>query len=379
MKEKGKIEIQDVFSNIFKFLTDSLYTFVIDTLVSNREWDELAEHGEKIIGYLIWELNKYNRDFFKDFIIIKEIVNLLSKYPEYSKEILFKIIEGKEDDEICIGNICIFVDYDIQIKAAQCLIGICDVGDITRLLKAIDYVCRRNMMEIIDSFKENIDILKDGEGALTQFIQYVNEVKGQCNYYAMETIEKIANVKDIIPLFYVANRYHNQYLLNIVDNLIEMPEARDELLQALSDSNGEIRRGVLDILAWLVTLKSHEPYIDSSDDSWELVNSAIGFFNDGRFIKPIIKAFDLMENKDRNNDPNYFEYLLRNFGNNAVEPLIEALKSDDMEIKIGAVMALGKIGDKRAVESLKEVFDRNEEDLQVLIEKSLMQIIKKNK
>ncbi len=55
--------------------------------------------------------------------------------------------------------------------------------------------------------------------------------------------------------------------------------------------------------------------------------------------------------------------VLGNMGNDAVEPLIQALKHKNSETRVGAALALGNIGDKQAVEALLEILKNNDHDV----------------
>lgn len=69
--------------------------------------------------------------------------------------------------------------------------------------------------------------------------------------------------------------------------------------------------------------------------------------------------------KDNNEQVQQYSMgALLNIGEPAVEPLILALKSQDSNIKMCATIVLGEIGDKRAIEPVKQLFNDTDERVQ---------------
>ncbi|HLE18607.1 MAG TPA: HEAT repeat domain-containing protein, partial [Syntrophales bacterium] len=81
--------------------------------------------------------------------------------------------------------------------------------------------------------------------------------------------------------------------------------------------------------------------------------SALGKFNDGRIIKPMIKI--------TSKDKTYVSYVLHTFrGSKAaanVDILISALEDQDPDVRLGAILLLGSLGDAKAVEPLRKLLD----------------------
>jgi HEAT repeat protein len=81
---------------------------------------------------------------------------------------------------------------------------------------------------------------------------------------------------------------------------------------------------------------------------------------DNNSIELLISMF---EDKDEQIQQSSMIALL-NIGEPAVEPLIQALKSQKPDTRLCAVIVLGKMGDKRAIEPVKQLLNDTDEHIQ---------------
>jgi len=108
--------------------------------------------------------------------------------------------------------------------------------------------------------------------------------------------------------------------------------AVEPLIQALERKDWAMRQGAAEALGKIGDIRAIEPLIKSlkmwtPESPWQL---------------PIVNT----EAHAR------ISWALSRFGESAVEPLIQALKDNDHEVREKAAYALGEIGDERAVEHL---------------------------
>ncbi|MDR1818618.1 MAG: HEAT repeat domain-containing protein [Methanobrevibacter sp.] len=79
----------------------------------------------------------------------------------------------------------------------------------------------------------------------------------------------------------------------------------------------------------------------------------LGIIGDNKAIDPLIKT---LKNPNKLVRREASTSLIK-MGNNAVEPLIKLLENEDWKIRGAASWALGSIGDKRAIEPLKNLLN----------------------
>ena len=91
---------------------------------------------------------------------------------------------------------------------------------------------------------------------------------------------------------------------------------------------------------------------------------------DNKSIELLISMFN-----DKNEQvQQYAMTAVWNIGEPAVEPLIQALKSQDPNIRICAAIVLGKIGDKRAIEPMKQLLNDTDERVRIESQKAYSEL-----
>ena len=129
------------------------------------------------------------------------------------------------------------------------------------------------------------------------------------------------------------------------------------LIKALKNRDWGVRGEAVAALGKIGDSRAVEPLIRAlKDEEWlvrDRASEALGEIGDARAAQPLIQALKCEKYED--------EYVrntavaaLRKIGEPAVQPLIQALKDKDKDVREGAAKALGRIGDFRAVDPLIE-------------------------
>ena len=94
-----------------------------------------------------------------------------------------------------------------------------------------------------------------------------------------------------------------------------------------------------------------EALSETDDDVYMQIISALGRIGDARAVEALIFGLSYMPDEDVRTA---LVDALRHIGDPSVVALIEALRDEDVGVRGRATLALGDIGDARAVEALKE-------------------------
>ena len=210
-------------------------------------------------------------------------------------------------------------------------------------------------------------------------------------YYATDALGKIGDKRAVYPLINILNTkigVTDRVCTKVVKALGSIGDSRavEPLIEALEDKEGYVRYSAADALGKIGDKRAIEPLIKLLRiEKWEFNDpsrfhcvdhlvaigksaveplikalededvryyaaDALGKIGDKRAIEPLIKLLRI--EKWEFNDPSRFHCVdhLVAIGKSAVEPLIKALEDED--VRYYAADALGKIGDKRAVEPL---------------------------
>jgi HEAT repeat protein len=136
--------------------------------------------------------------------------------------------------------------------------------------------------------------------------------------------------------------------------------AVEPLISALKDEYGNVQESIIEALV-KIGEPSIEPLIKAlGDEDWDIYkNAAVALVDIGELaVESLIEA---LKYEDEDTQWEVVE-VIEDIGEPAIEPLIKALKNKDILIRSGAVTALGAIGDNRAVEPLVEVFLKDEDE-----------------
>jgi len=147
--------------------------------------------------------------------------------------------------------------------------------------------------------------------------------------------------------------------------------AVEPLIQALKDDREGVRWSAAEVLGEIGDKRAVEPLIHTLKDETKDVRFgaawALGEIGDKRAVEPLIHVL-----KDKSTDVRKSAAeALGKIGEPALETLISALRDRDTNVQKGAAEALGEIGDKRAVEPLIQASKVENEDVRKAAEKAL--------
>lgn len=155
---------------------------------------------------------------------------------------------------------------------------------------------------------------------------------------------------------------------------IEGQVSIDIFIENLKNKNGSIRRGAATALGMADDKRAVEPLIQSLQDDDGLVRAesatSLGKINDASAVEPLIQA---LKDEDWQVQANAGRALVK-IGEVSTDSLIKALDNDNNSIKRGAALALGGIRDPRAVEPLIASFQKSDHDVRLAIGNALASI-----
>jgi len=143
---------------------------------------------------------------------------------------------------------------------------------------------------------------------------------------------------------------------------LQDPRAVEPLLKALDTASPEEGYQAINALGQIGDARAVEPLIGLLDDGWcrPFALRALCAIDDPRALDAVIAAFD--DGGESAFGWDHAAVELSRLGPAAVEPLIGALGHDAPAIRLGAVRALGQIGDARAVAPLIAVLAADEDE-----------------
>jgi len=117
----------------------------------------------------------------------------------------------------------------------------------------------------------------------------------------------------------------------------------------------------------------NSPFITQTPNASTLENiKNLEKIRDNKSIELLISMF-----KDNNEQvQQYAMTALWNIGEPAVEPLIQASKSQDPNTRICAAIVLGKIGDERAIEPVKQLLNDTDERVRTEAQSAYNELMK---
>jgi len=155
---------------------------------------------------------------------------------------------------------------------------------------------------------------------------------------------------------------------------IEGPRAENILIGLLTDGNSSIRRGAAEALGDSPDAAAVEPLIQVLGDGSGSVRAkaieSLGEINDSSAIEPLIGML-----RDNEGEVRFAAIKsLTKMGRQVSEPLIEALKTNDQAIQLGAATVLGNVGGDESIEPLIETFKGGEPEVRKAAGESLAKI-----
>jgi HEAT repeat protein len=310
---------------------------------------------------------------------------ITDKYLEINK-INAEFVAGKMRDTSTVGSLIYYVfkdeNTDVRSMAAWALGEINDKRCIEPLIYTLNdkkKIVRKNAVQSLVKINYDRSIphlytdISDISNNKDKYVQFLSKAvlrQMKDNQGIKEIIEELKNKKQNIRIKAAES------LVDITDTSAVIP-----LIAALQDENKKVRVKAAWALGKIKDTCAVEPLIVALNDNYYYVRNkaawALGMIKDNRAVKPLIytlkdegfwvqkeAAWALGELKDnRSIEPlissikdatqlelwSSIEALLK-IGKPAVKPLIAALRNYDKTIRIHAVIALGLIKDKSAVE-----------------------------
>lgn len=167
----------------------------------------------------------------------------------------------------------------------------------------------------------------------------------------------------VLPLLAILNNRGAKIRAEAANALGDLRDIRavEPLTAALREHNPRLRAGAAEALGNIGDRSAVRPLIEALNDRESGIRKeaaeALGKIRDENSLEPLVRTLQDMNTEIRNT----VVKSLANFGEPAVENLIEALKFKTWFVREGAAVALGEIGDNRAVQPLLEALkDENE-------------------
>ncbi len=296
-----------------------------------------------------------------------------------SRNLMFKYNNQNRDTKICYINIM----GDIGDKNS--------VEHLIHILKDIKS-CEKYDREILTSTIKALGKIGDERATDTIHDLYFRFCRSQSDKYLTEIfMDVIINVdrnsSDFLVQELTSNNCHVRE--EVAEALMGMDYqlAINPLIQALTDKNGDIfRKRAAEILC-KIGEPAVIPLIQALTDEDRYIRygaaDSLGNIGDERAINPLINALkdkdsyirlqaaaalDKIGWKSKGGKENVYYLIAKTkwieiskIGKLAVSPLIQTLKYGELDLRYNAAKALGEIGDKRALEPLKQTLkDENE-------------------
>lgn len=260
-----------------------------------------------------------------------------------------------------------------------------DVGNVEKLRGRKDVL---GLIKVLQS-KSDSEVRIKAEKALGELgaeiaveplILALKDDNWRVRYEAARALGKIKGAMAVEPLIQILKDEDGDFRMRAVAALGNIGEpAVEPLIQALKDEDGDFRMraaAALDELDWKPgddTERSHysiakkewdelarlgeqavEPIILAlKDESWEVRRGAAAALGEIGDVRAVEPLILALNDEYRNVNIKAEKALVK-IGEPAVEPLILALKDESGGVHGGAVRVLGEIGDARAVEPLTQ-------------------------
>lgn len=277
-------------------------------------------------------------------------------------------IKDKKDIKVLIKNL----KYDIPSVRINAIETLGEMGD-ARAVKYLIKVLKKDKDEEVRCYAADALGMIGDERAVESLIQALRDEDENVQEFAEDALVKIGK-PSVEPLIQVLGIGGGEPVLNpfkfngndmkvarfvqdyAQEVLVKIGEpAVEPLILVMKDTNKYVRRYAAEAIGQIGDKRGIEPLIDALRDEDENVRTNASW------------ALKTMKWKPEENESQAY-YLLANnkwdklvkLGKPAVKPLIEALNGKHGNVQWDAAEALGKIGDKRCVESLIQALDNED-------------------
>lgn len=247
--------------------------------------------------------------------------------------------------------------------------------------------------EALVRYKAIDSLANIGVAAIDPLFTTLNEPDPNVRKASVQALAKIRDKRAIEPLIAALKDSYHIIREEAVEALekIDDPRVVEPLIAALSDSEERVRRQAAQALSERADIRALDPLIKVLDDQTDFsrgvrlyreaiakaVARALGKIGDARAVEPLVRLLKsgvskqeaaealgkiadaqaaealvtALNDKDSNVRMTITHALVK-IGAGAVEPLLAALKQDNVTLTKAAANALAKIGDRRAIEPL---------------------------
>ena len=279
-------------------------------------------------------------------------------------------------------------DKQPRIDAATALGALRNPSAIPALIEALDDLLVR------DTAAKSLQLF--GESAVNPLIEALDHTSESVRLYAMQTLQEIGDPRAIEPLSSLLTHEKPQMrkaaiealckfdngaqlsgvfipLLRDVDAAVREtavialgdchdPQAIDTLVEVLHGDEQVLKGKAVMALGTIGDKRAMKPLITAYEKGTvraDIVMKALGQLRDGQSAPVILSALD----NDNQLVWQAASDALNELDEKAVNPLIEALSHEKPRVRAKAALALGKIGDARAVEALSVLFHDEDSDV----------------
>jgi HEAT repeat protein/ActR/RegA family two-component response regulator len=293
-------------------------------------------------------------------------------------------------------------DWSVRVDAVEALGKMGDTGAVEPLIRALDDEdedVRKSAAEalgkigdtravesLIQSLKDRkrdvrksavVALGKIGEPAVESLIPAMKDELTYVRLGAVEALGDIGAARAVEPLITALKDENQDIKWSAAETLGKIGEpAVEPLIQTLKNEDRDIRWSATEVLGAIGDARAVKPLIRALNDKAEYVRMgaawALGKIGDASAVEPLFHALKDMEKNVRKAAAE----ALINIGEPAIEHLIIGLRDKNERIRKQSAEILGKIGDMRAVEPLFQAVKREEVEVRKTMEKALAQIHK---
>jgi HEAT repeat protein len=230
--------------------------------------------------------------------------------------------------------------------------------DIVEKLESKDYKVRGQVAEELGG--------KNPEGAVGPLTRLLEDADWWVRYLAADALGKTKNNKAIEPLVNALRDNNREVRFQAQLTLTKVGKhAVEPVTRLLTDENPEVRKGAARVLAFIADKRATETLIAALADKEEEVRYhaawALGNIREKKAVEPLKKLWK--EDGDMKVQVMAAYGLVRAAGDeSALCFLIDTLTEKDKEIVGDTAWALGKIGNRKAIEGLIRVLKENDKD-----------------
>jgi len=342
---------------------DEFASLLIDVIKGNQGLTLRLEQSDdnRLIGTLLRGLNASDEQ------IRKRIAEALGR---------------KKDASAVEPLIALLKDYDVTVRqsAAKALGQIGDDAAIEPLIAMLreDGMARQSAADVLVTFGEAvrtplIEILGDNNPSVRRMAKETLEQLGEGDFAALITgvldgeegtltqLEGTDDERVLIPLLKTLNSTDTQLKKRAAEALGKLGNASavKPLLTSLNDTDTTVRQSVIIALGQIGDARALESLTKALEDKHDAIRvSAVdALIQCGEnAVEPLIKAL-------RQSSAQVRQKAARALGGlkspNALESLITALGDSEVAVRQNAVSALGEIGDTSAIVPLAEIINEN--------------------